>query len=89
MEKQKVIPRNTRNYIKNIIENAGCIDKSILLEDINADIIEKGESVRKRYDFTDDTKILATLKAYILGNDLVFAEKHGLEEIIKWEQMKF
>lgn len=88
MENTELIKRQTREYIKNAIEDAGCIDMGVLVEVINEDLMKKGEKARKKHGFTDDEAIKKTLKTYILGNGMVFAAKYGLEEILKWEHMK-
>ena len=82
------IKRQTREYIRKTIGDAGCIDADVLVEVINEDLMEKDEKIRNKHGFTDDESIKKTLKAYILGNGMVFATKYGVEEILKWEHMK-
>lgn len=85
MKDRNTISRNKKKYLKEKIENAGCIDKEVLLEDILNDLSEKEKT--GRYGLKNDMDILKELKVYILGNDLVYAEKYGLEEILKWEHL--
>lgn len=87
MKNRNNLSRKVKKYIKEAIDNAGCIDINVLLEDINEDFNKKTQKERESYGFSNDKAIKSLIKTYILGNDIAYADKYGLEEILKWEHL--
>lgn len=82
--KDNTMNRLKRKLIKEYIDNAGCIDSEVLLEDIKT----SDEKIKERYGLMNDRDILLALRTYILEKDLTYAGKYGFEEILKWEHLK-